>query len=210
VLDLRDELDTKSAQLGTSYPEDLKATYEAADSSLADATAAVQEQIDTADEVLAAVAADAANDGVFDQVGLIGTNLPELLDEATAALAQGDHDLARAKAQEVVDTVEKAPDVGKTRSLWAAGGAALFLLLVILLIVLVRRRTRRRRADLVQQNEGIVAGTENVFSVHTQPVEASGEESLRSDVWPDVAVEEIAEVDFAEDPTTDPATNSQG
>lgn len=146
VLDLRDELDAKSAQLGSSYPGDLEATYEAADSSLDDARAAVQQQIDTADSVLAAVAEDAANDGVLDKVGLIGTNLPALLDEAKAALAKGNHVVARAKAQEVVDTVEKAPDVGKTRSLWAAGGAALFLLMVILLIVLVRRRKHRRRA----------------------------------------------------------------
>ena len=142
VLDLRDELDTKSAQLESSYSAELETKYEAADTSLDDARGAVQQQIDTADSVLAAVAADAANDGVFDKVGLVGTNLSVLIDEAKAALARGDHNVARAKAQEVVDTVQKAPEVGKTRLLWATGGGALFLLSVVLLIVLVRRRQR--------------------------------------------------------------------
>ena len=210
VLTLRDDLDTKSAQLGTSYPADLEAMYEGADSSLDDARVAVQQQIDTADGVLAAVAAEAADDGVFDKIGLIGTNLPVLLDEAKAALAKGDHDLARAKAQEVVDTVDKAPAVGKTRSLLAAGGVALLLLLATLLIVLMRRRRRRRRAPLVQEGEGVVAGTEDLFGVHTEPVVAPREESLRSDVGADVPVEQVAEIDVAKDSTTNPATGSQG
>ena len=146
VLALRDELDEKAGELGTSYPDTFETDYQAVDKNFDEVAAAVQEQIDTADRVLAAVAADAQEDGVFDQVGLIGTDLPTLLDEAKAAFAEGDHDLARTKAQEVVDTIEKAPDVGKGRALWAGGAALLFLLLLTTLILLLRRRGRRRRA----------------------------------------------------------------
>jgi len=156
VLALRDELDKKSGELATSYPADLESTYEATVKNFDDATNAVQEQIDTADQVLAAVAADAAKDGLFDEVGLIGTDLPALIDEAKVALATGDHDLARAKAHEVIDTVDNAPDVGKARSLWVGGAVALLLLLVSLLIVLLRRRTRRKRAAQVQESESVV------------------------------------------------------
>ena len=210
VLALRDELDEKTAELGSSYPSDLETTYEASGKDLDDATAAAQQQIDTADDVLAAVAADAAKDGLFDRVGLLGTNLPALLDEAKAALAAGDHDLASAKAQEVEDTVEKAPDVGKERSLWAGGGVLLFLLLVTLLIVLLRRRARRKRAALVEQGEAVVAGTEDLLGVDAQPVEAAGEESLGSDGGADIAIEEIAEVDLTEDAAADTTPDSEG
>ncbi|MDO8363615.1 MAG: hypothetical protein Q7V88_12020 [Actinomycetota bacterium] len=158
VLALRDELDGKAAELESTYPADLEAAYEAADKNLDDAAAAVQAQIDTADEVLAAVAADQRDDGLFGKVGLLGTNLPGLLSDAKAAFAAGDHDLARAKAQEVLDTVRKAPDVGKTRSLWVGCGVLLFLLLLILLIVLLRRRKRRARAQLAAQENAAAVG----------------------------------------------------
>ena len=161
VLALRDDLDAKTAELASSYPAALEATYEASDENLDDAMAAVQEQIDTADDVLAAVAADAANDGLFERVGLLGTNLPALLDDAKAALAKGDHDVARAKAQEVIDTADTAPEVGKKRSLWVGGGVLLFLLLATLLIVLRRRRTRRQRVASMEQGEGRLDPTEH-------------------------------------------------
>lgn len=180
VLALRDELDTKTAELASSYPADLEATYEASGKDLDDATHAVQEQIDTADQVLAAVAADAAKDGLLDRVGLIGTHLPELIDEAKTALASGNHDIARAKAQEVISAVDSAPEVGKKRSLLVGGGVLLLLLLVTLLIVLLRRRGHRNRAESVEKNEGIVAGTEDLLGVDAQPVEAAGEQSLGS------------------------------
>ena len=141
VLDLRDELDIKAGELGTGYPDDFESMYEAASTMLDDTKTAVQQQIDTADAVLAAVSAEAADDGLFGRVGLMGTRLPGVLEEAKAAFAVGDHELAREKAQEVLDTVEKAPAVGKTRSL-IVGGAALSLLLVVALVLLLLRRRR--------------------------------------------------------------------
>jgi uncharacterized membrane protein YgcG len=148
VLALRDELDDKTAELASSYPDTYETSYQDAEATddLGPVGDAVQEQIDTADAVLAAVAADAEDDGLFDKLGLLGTNLPALLTDAKAAYAKGDHDTARDLAQQVIDTVRKAPDVGKSRAMWIGGGIALFLLLLILLIVLLRRRKRRRLA----------------------------------------------------------------
>ncbi len=143
VLTLRDELDDKAEQLGAEYPATFEADYEAADDdALPEVGAAVQEQIDTADAVLAAVAAEAEDDGLFDTIGLWGTDLPADLAVATAAFEEGDHDAARAAAQEVVDTVEQAGSVGTKRALFSLGGLVLFIGLVVLVVVLVRRRRR--------------------------------------------------------------------
>jgi len=210
VLALRDELDAKTAELGSSYPADLEATYEASANDLDDATAAVQQQIDSADEVLAAVAADAASDGLFDRVGLLGTDLPALLDDAKSALARGDHEVARANAQAVINSVDAAPEVGKKRSLWAGGGVLLLLLSVTLLIVLLRLRKRRTRTAVAQESEGVVAGTEDLFDIDTEPVEAASEQSLGRNGGTDIAVEEIAEIDLAELATPDAPPDSEG
>lgn len=143
VLDLRDELDTKAAELGADYPATFEADYEAAtDDELPAVGEAVQEQIDSADEVLAAVAAEAEDDGFFGTIGLWGTDLPADVEAATAAFEQGDHDAARATAQEVVDTVDEAGNVGAKRFGFTVGGVVLFVGLVTLIVVLVRRRRR--------------------------------------------------------------------
>ncbi len=64
VLALRDELDAKVAQLDTTYPDDLEVLYEESDENLDEAEAAVQEQIDTADALLAAVEAEGRVQGL--------------------------------------------------------------------------------------------------------------------------------------------------
>lgn len=124
----------------------METVYQNTNTDLDEVTAGVEELIETADAVLAAAAADAVDDGLFGKVGLLGTDLPGLLEEARAAFEVGDHDLARAKAQEVVDTIDQAPDVGKGRSLWVGAAVLLFLLLVVGVVLLVRRRKRSRRA----------------------------------------------------------------
>ncbi len=142
VLDLRDELDTKAAELGAGYPTTFETDYESAESDLSAVAADVEAQIDAADALIAAVAAEAEDDGVLDEVGLIGTDLPGLLDEAKLAFAAGDLATAGAKAQEVADTVADADDVGRHRLLVVA---ALFAALAILLAGLQVWRGRRRR-----------------------------------------------------------------
>ncbi len=181
VLDLRDELDDKAGQLDATYPDTFVADYEAADRNLDDVSAAMQEQIDTADAVIAAIADEARDDGFFESIGLWGTNLPKELDTATAAFEKGDHDTARAAAAEVTDTLAQAGSVGTKRVLWAVGGLVLFIALIVLLVVLLRRRGRRRRAaaeaaEAVAEVEADVADTveadtvEAVGEVETEPV----------------------------------------
>ncbi len=145
VLALRSELDGKTTALGSSYPSALEAAHEGSEANLDDAKDAVQQQIDSADRLLAAVAANEESDGLFGELGLIGTNLPALLGEARAALAVGDYERARSTAKQVLDTVERAPDVGKKRALWAGGGVLSMLLLTLLIVVLRCRQRRRPR-----------------------------------------------------------------
>jgi hypothetical protein len=146
VLATRDELATVSSELGVAIPPQLEQQYEAADRDLTAADAAVHTQLDAAEHLLAAVHAEQSDDGLFARLGLAGTDLPSLLDEGRAALAAGDTELAIARADEVTRVLERAPDVGKQRALFAGGAAFLVVLLLGSLVVLRRRRRRRRLA----------------------------------------------------------------
>ncbi len=160
VLDLRDELDDRSAQLDATYPDRFETDYETVEQSFDDVQHELQEQIDTADLVLAATSAEAEDDGLLATIGLWGTHLPDDLATATAAFETGDHDTARTAAATVTDAVAGAEGVGTTRVLWAVGGLALFVLLVVALVLLLRRRRRRRSgdADPAQLDEDALAG----------------------------------------------------
>jgi hypothetical protein len=140
VLDLRDELDDKAAQLDATYPTNFETDYEAVTRSFDDVTDEMQQQIDTADAVIAAAAVEAKDDGFFESIGLWGTTLPNDLELATNAFEQGDHDAARAAAAKVTDTVADAGSVGTKRFLWAVGGLLLFVLLIVLVVTRVDRR----------------------------------------------------------------------
>ncbi len=196
VLALREELTTKAGQLGTSYPDSYEADYEATTTDLHDVSAEIQKEIDTADAVLTAVAADAGGDGLFGSVGLVGTDLPTVLDEAKAAFAKGDHDTARADAQKVIDTIDKAPDVGKQRSLVAVGGVLLLIGLIVLTIVLVKRRRRRRAAAAAAESgpvcepvdPGSLSGSE---SVEPESVESESEPEPEPEPVPDPTEEPL-------------------
>jgi len=146
VLDLRDELDTKAADLRITYPSNLEEIYESADDSLAESRAALQQQIDAADALLAAVNAEERDDGVFERIGLIGSDPGETLDDARAAFAAGDNDLAIDLAQDVSDQITEAPGKGKMRAILA--GVAL-LLIGLATLFLIRRRRHRKQGQLM-------------------------------------------------------------
>ena len=148
VLSLRDELDSKAAELGAGYPRTFESDYESAAGDLSGVTADVAAQIEVADALITAVAAEAEDDGVLDEVGLIGTDLPGLLDEAKSAFTAGDLVTAEAKAQKVVDIVADADDVGRRRLLLVA---ALLAALAVLLsgAAMLRRRQHRRHLVLL-------------------------------------------------------------
>ena len=149
VLAARDDLDTIAADMGQPYPDGFEAGYQAAtsDDDLDAVADDIADQIDAAEAVLAAAELEGEDDGFFGNIGLIGTNLPALLDEARVAWGKGDLDTARARAGEVTRTIDKAPDVGRSRALVVAGIVVGALVLIVGLIWILRRRGRRRRRD---------------------------------------------------------------
>lgn len=157
ALTLRDDLDAKAAELATEYPDDLEVLYEDADENLDEATAALQEQIASADALLAAVEAEGNDAGLFGSIGLIGTDLPKTLDEAKAAFAVGDHDLARDLAQDVHDQIADASGTGKIRALIAVGA---LLAIALGAFFLIRRRGRSKRQPPAEESEPADAAVE--------------------------------------------------
>ena len=145
ILALRDQLTAISTSAGASVPASFETDYESATDELDGVRAEVADQLDAATTLLAAIDEQGTDRGLFDSIGLIGTDLVSILDEGRAALAAGDTDAARTKAQEVVDTLDKAPDLGKQRGLLALG--AFVLLAAVGLTLVVRRRRRRRLAE---------------------------------------------------------------
>ena len=114
VLELRDQLDVLSVQLDVTYPPTFETDYESADGSdMAEVAADLQSQIGAAELLLAAVDAEAAEDSLFERIGLIGTDLTGELTDARTALSNGDLDSSNQSAQDVIDTVDDADDVGR-------------------------------------------------------------------------------------------------
>lgn len=145
VLAARNTMVDKAAALGIDHPDGFEADYEAVEESFDEVEAAIDEQIETFDIVASAVEADARDDGVLETIGLWGTDVPALVDDAKQAAAAGDHERARAAANDAIDTVDGATDLG-TRRLAIAAGAALGIVgLATLTVGLVRRRRARHR-----------------------------------------------------------------
>jgi hypothetical protein len=154
VLAARDTMADKAESLGIGYPDRFEGEYEEVDDSFDEVDAALGEQIETFDAVTAAVDADARDDGFFESIGLWGTDVPALVDQAKVAAATGDHDAARAAARDAVDTVDGASDVGTKRFALSVGALVGVVLLVTLLVVVLRRRSARRRAAIMPIEPG--------------------------------------------------------
>ncbi|HAP77147.1 MAG TPA: hypothetical protein DCR14_13815 [Acidimicrobiaceae bacterium] len=152
VLAARDQLDEWAARLNLTYPDTFEADYQAATTvdDLQAIVEAIEEQIDAAETLSASIDSEAEDDGLLGGLGLMGTNLPVLLDEARTAWAEGDLDTTRARATEVNDTIADAPDVGRSRAL-AIGGAVIAVVLLVVVAILLLRRRKRRRAAAEQQ-----------------------------------------------------------
>lgn len=171
ALTLRDTMVDKAAALGIGYPAGFEADYEAVDDSFDAVDDALGEQIDTFDAVRSAVDADARDDGFFESIGLWGTDVPALVDEAKTAAAVGDHDTARAAARDAVDTIDTASDVGTKRFALAVGALVGIVLIVMLLVVVRRRRRARRRA---------AAAAAAAAALHDEPAPASTDEAAHA------------------------------
>jgi hypothetical protein len=140
VLATRDTLDGLAAELAVEYPDSLEAAYESADDDLSTVTDQIQAQIDATQLTIDAAAANAEDHGWFEVLGLRGTDLPALLDQAKVALATGDLDTASERSQRVIDTVADSSSVGLQRAALAAGALALVVSLAIGITLLTRRR----------------------------------------------------------------------
>jgi hypothetical protein len=154
VLAARDTMADKAEALGIGYPDGFEGEYEEVDESFDEVDAALGEQIETFDAVTAAVDADARDDGFFESIGLWGTDVPALVDQAKVGAATGDHNAARAAARDAVDTVDDASDVGTKRFALAVGALLGMALLVTLLVVVLRRWRARRRAAVTPIESG--------------------------------------------------------
>lgn len=155
VLDLRDELDTKSRALGLEYPDSLEAAYEAADAAQPDAptglgtvAVSVQAQVEAANLLLDAIAAEARPDGLLGWIGLLGTDLRGDLDRARSAFTTGELDTVRELSAGVAGAVDDASENGNVRVLVTLG-AVIAIVGVVATLVRRRRARERRRADAV-------------------------------------------------------------
>ena len=171
ILDKRDELAAASAELGVTPPARLESAYENDSDDLSKPAALVADQLDATNKLNGAAAAEAANDGVFGGVGLIGTELADDLAKAKSALAAGRTDEVRTITAHVTDVINDAPSLGKQRAALAVAGAMAVIGSLLAVALIMRRRRRRRRAatsppsdpasggsDLLHVDEDALAG----------------------------------------------------
>jgi hypothetical protein len=149
-MELQADLDT--------YAEPARDAFEAGDlgevTGLVDQGATeIAEWLTTA-ELLDATAANAdAPRSFFQHVGLRGTDVDGMLDDARDAFANGDRQRATELAQDVQRTLDDAESTGKRRVIVGVAIVLVVLALVVLLVVLLRRRRRRRAAGTAETPE---------------------------------------------------------
>ena len=148
VLDLRDDLDAASADLGLTSPTDLEATFEKAFKAeeLAPVTKTLEARIAAAGEVAEGRTALAAERSPLVQLGLYGERPEAGYDAARSAFQAGDTAAVTAGVAATTAMLTGAESVGMTRALVIGGVALAVLLLLMLAIALVVRRRRRRLA----------------------------------------------------------------
>ena len=132
-------------QLDITYLTDFEAEYEAVDRSYDDVTDDLQQHIDTADIVLAAVAAEAKDDGFFESIGLWGTDLPRQTSSWPRRGVRGGR-APGSPCRRRRRSPPPSPDagsVGTKRFLWAVGALRAARAADRARVVLVRRRRRR-------------------------------------------------------------------
>jgi oligopeptidase B len=151
VLERRDELDALVDELGVDYVDSIEADYEATVGSFDSVTEALDDHIDAATALQAAIDAEGQDPGFVDGLGLIGTSLPDNLDAAKAAFEAGDLDEVGRQVDIVETTLDEASSVG-SRRLWTTIAAVVGTLALIgLLWWLLRHRKRRRRMAVERQ-----------------------------------------------------------
>ena len=121
-----------------------------AESSLDDVAIALEDVIDATADVRGAVDLADADRGLFERIGLVGTDVDGIIIAAKAALAAGDTATARTRADEATALIDDSGGVGGQRAAFASAAAALVVALVLILIVVIRRKRRQRTPSVVE------------------------------------------------------------
>jgi len=139
VLDLRDELDSRAADLTLTLPDAMERDFEeGAWDAATEVAGTLDIALTTYDEAVS------ANDGVdlLEWVGLIGEDPDTELAASAASLASGEVEAATTQAAEARDTWRTASEVGTQRVLLAGGGVFVLILGGAGATLLIRRRRR--------------------------------------------------------------------
>lgn len=149
VLDQVDTLREALDGTGIALPDSLGSAYASATTTdqLADLASQTQAQTSVASTLARAVATERETGGLIDTVGLISSDLDERLDDAKAAFADGDIDVARTNAFRAITEASSATFEGVKR-LVLAWGFILAALVVALTVRDLRRLLRTRQAPV--------------------------------------------------------------
>jgi PAS domain-containing protein len=146
VLDERDRLDARAAELGLERPADLRDAFEAATGGFDDAVAIIDGEDEALEAIEAAIVMLGAERDLFTQIGLLDEQPEVELDAARAAYERSEPDDAVAAAAAAEAIVTGAADTGRTWVFTAAGILVGSFLVTVIVIVAVGRLRRRRDA----------------------------------------------------------------
>ncbi|MDW3217234.1 MAG: hypothetical protein R8F63_01365 [Acidimicrobiales bacterium] len=139
-----------SSTLGLTAPAAPQALYE--DASAVRDVEAVLEALAEQQSALAALTEASARaeepTSRLEDLGLWGTDVDATVEDARVAFESGAYTAVHRAADDVLDTLDDAESVGRTRATVIGSVAlGLLVLLVLVLVLLLRRRRRRRRAE---------------------------------------------------------------
>jgi hypothetical protein len=159
LLARRDAIASLAAQLGVSVPADLRAAYQTARDSLADANRIADSESAAVRALATATAAVGESRAPLMTLGLLGATPEVDLAAARAAFSAGAAD-AGARAMAVTALIDGAVGIGRGRLLAAIGALVGLVVLLVIAIFLLRRRGRRHRAMAESAAVGAAAAAE--------------------------------------------------
>jgi hypothetical protein len=147
VLELRDEIDARAADLGVHVPPGLEADYENQVADVGLAMVPARARLEALSELESMVAAVALPRDALAELGLLAEPAPEArLDDAKAAFENGEFALVAERSDALGASLAAAPEVGRGRAI--LGGASLLAVVGIGLVGVVGvRRARRQPAS---------------------------------------------------------------
>ena len=142
VIDQRQVLTDLGADLDLALPAGIEAAYEDARLPLDGLADRMAEQIAAAREIERITDASSGVPGLIARIGLLGSALDPLVDQARAAFEAGD----LARVDEKVQAFDEAHDEAEAEG-WARVGAAVLTLATVVGVSLLAARLRRGRSD---------------------------------------------------------------